>query len=1064
MLNNFIYAETKELFLEQLEAGNILDEAIVFIADTGKIWNHGTYFGGEGSGLDTDVITELQTAVSQLQSNKLDSSTAESTYAKISDLPSLDGYLTETTANSLYATISQYNTLNQTVGNIQTELSNKLTSADLEGYAKTEDVPTKLSDLTDDSDFITNTEATAAYAPKSLVETVDNQATTISTLATKTELSTGLAGKLDNSAASGFVPTTRKVNGVALDEDITITATDPNAATKTELNDVNTDLQTFKSNVATIYATDQDVANAVSALVDSSPDTLNTLNELAAALGDDPNFATTVATQIGTKADQSALNATNTNLANVDAKFDNYLPKTGGTMSGPITYDTTSSSNRSTNYISTGGGFGVNSGKYGLKLLAIEQSDCQMGLGVDLFGSTYELSIATTKNGNAGRISFGYHTVDSTEYTRVASIDCDGDFSINKINGYTPITSDNIGSQSVSYAASAGSVAWGNVTGKPSFATVATSGSYNDLSNKPTIPSVGNGTVTIKQNGTTKGTFTMNQSGNTTVELTDTNTDTNTHYTTRIYAGASGTTTNAAATDPYLKVTDDNTYRNQIQFKGGGATSISSDANGVITISSTDTNTNTWRGITDSVSTTDSTISGSATAVKTAYDKAVSAYNLANGKTSNTGTVTSVATGVGLTGGTITGSGTIKCKLKSETAATYNSNNITNTSGRQYAVVADKSGYLSVNVPWTDTDTNTTYSAGTGISLSGTTFSHADTNTNISADTSYGPTANVTQSAKNTASFKVPQITLDQFGHVKSVTERTITVTDTDTNTDTDTHWTTRLYAGASRTAANAAATNPYLKVTDNNTYRNQVRFLGAGAATVTSDASGNITITSTNTTYSAGSGLSLSGTAFSHGATSALLPGSYGPTANVTGSNGATIVVPQITVDNYGHVTGVTNRTYTSVDADTKNTAGATNSTSKLYLIGATDQVSTSITYSNSGVYATSGSVYASSFYETSDERLKNFGEDIDVDFEKLKTIPKKYFTWKDDETTNLQIGTSAQAVQEIYPEIVSEDNKLHVDYAKLSVVALAAIDKLYAENCELKDRLEKLENFIKC
>jgi hypothetical protein len=36
-----------------------------------------------------------------------------------------------------------------------------------------------------------------------------------------------------------------------------------------------------------------------------------------------------------------------------------------------------------------------------------------------------------------------------------------------------------------------------------------------------------------------------------------------------------------------------------------------------------------------------------------------------------------------------------------------------------------------------------------------------------------------------------------------------------------NTHWTTRIYAGASGTAANAAATNPYLKVTDDNTYRN---------------------------------------------------------------------------------------------------------------------------------------------------------------------------------------------------------------------------------------------------
>lgn len=45
----------------------------------------------------------------------------------------------------------------------------------------------------------------------------------------------------------------------------------------------------------------------VAALVDSSPATLDTLNELAAALGDDPNFATTVATQIGTKANSSDL-------------------------------------------------------------------------------------------------------------------------------------------------------------------------------------------------------------------------------------------------------------------------------------------------------------------------------------------------------------------------------------------------------------------------------------------------------------------------------------------------------------------------------------------------------------------------------------------------------------------------------------------------------------------------------------------------------------------------------------------------------------------------------------
>ena len=50
---------------------------------------------------------------------------------------------------------------------------------------------------------------------------------------------------------------------------------------------------------------DTKVAN----LVDSSPEALNTLNELAAALGDDPNFATTVAGQIGTKASSTEFNA-----------------------------------------------------------------------------------------------------------------------------------------------------------------------------------------------------------------------------------------------------------------------------------------------------------------------------------------------------------------------------------------------------------------------------------------------------------------------------------------------------------------------------------------------------------------------------------------------------------------------------------------------------------------------------------------------------------------------------------------------------------------------------------
>jgi hypothetical protein len=47
----------------------------------------------------------------------------------------------------------------------------------------------------------------------------------------------------------------------------------------------------------------------IAALVNSAPGTLDTLNELAQALGDDPNFATSITNLIGTKADTAETNA-----------------------------------------------------------------------------------------------------------------------------------------------------------------------------------------------------------------------------------------------------------------------------------------------------------------------------------------------------------------------------------------------------------------------------------------------------------------------------------------------------------------------------------------------------------------------------------------------------------------------------------------------------------------------------------------------------------------------------------------------------------------------------------
>lgn len=53
-------------------------------------------------------------------------------------------------------------------------------------------------------------------------------------------------------------------------------------------------------------------------------------------------------------------------------------------------------------------------------------------------------------------------------------------------------------------------------------AAVATSGSYTDLIDKPTIPTVNNATLTITQNGVSAGTFTANASTDATIAITET--------------------------------------------------------------------------------------------------------------------------------------------------------------------------------------------------------------------------------------------------------------------------------------------------------------------------------------------------------------------------------------------------------------------------------------------------------------------------------------------------------------------------------------------------------------
>lgn len=64
------------------------------------------------------------------------------------------------------------------------------------------------------------------------------------------------------------------------------------------------------------YATESYVTTAISNLVDTAPTTLNTLNELAAAINDDASFASTVTTALGNKLDSSTASSTYAPIAN----------------------------------------------------------------------------------------------------------------------------------------------------------------------------------------------------------------------------------------------------------------------------------------------------------------------------------------------------------------------------------------------------------------------------------------------------------------------------------------------------------------------------------------------------------------------------------------------------------------------------------------------------------------------------------------------------------------------------------------------------------------------------
>ena len=153
--------------------------------------------------------------------------------------------------------------------------------------------------------------------------------------------------------------------------------------------------------------------------------------------------------------------------------------------------------------------------------------------------------------------------------------------------------------------------------------------------------------------------------------------------------------------------------------------------------------------------------------------------------------------------------------------------------------------------------------------------------------------------------------------------------------------------------------------------------------------------------------------------------------------------------------VSDLTNdRGYITSYTDTKNTAGSTNSSSKLYLIGATSQATNPVTYSNSGVYTQSGAVYASAgFYDTSDMRVKDNIESIDVS--KADKIRLVEFDRTDREHHGY--GVIAQELETVYPSMVNTDENgfKTVNYSEIYAVKIKYLEDKIAALEAVVDKL---------
>ena len=188
---------------------------------------------------------------------------------------------------------------------------------------------TALDGKVDDSQVLTDVPANALFTDTVYTHPTNHSISFI------TGLQTALDGKVDDSQVLTDVPS----GALFTDTVYTLPFTDNSSNWNTAYGwgDHSTGGYLTSHQSLSGYATETYVGTQISNLVDSSPAALNTLNELAAALGDDPNFATTVSTSIGTKLPLAGGTLTGTLAMGANA-----ITSTGTISSGAITNTNTS--------------------------------------------------------------------------------------------------------------------------------------------------------------------------------------------------------------------------------------------------------------------------------------------------------------------------------------------------------------------------------------------------------------------------------------------------------------------------------------------------------------------------------------------------------------------------------------------------------------------------------------------------------------------------------------------------------------------------------------------------